>query len=258
MVFDPTKPAEDSDGVSQELRDNFNALAADHAGATAPANPVAGYSWFDTADTDNIKLKRYNGTAWVTLFEHVESTPEVPGGAGGATGPTGDTGPAGLTGDDGLTGLGVTGLTGDDGLTGSLGPTGPTGPTGSGGGGGGSAIQTTQAISSFQSWGSAGGVLPVQLGTFSLVWNTPSGSGTIVSSQFPVDGLVETGPTVDSDPDDVIASASFVGTAPSTRFLRIEWNAGNIPVSPSIATAVISWSWNGIAITLTVTAQVFS
>ena len=125
MVFDPTKPAAATEGVAEELRANFNALAIDHAGVTAPANPGVGYTWYDRADADNHKIKRYNGVGWVTMFEHVESEP-VPSGGAGATGA------AGAEGDTGATGSGATGATGNVGGVGATGAVGPDGSTGDG------------------------------------------------------------------------------------------------------------------------------
>lgn len=85
MVFDPTKPEAGTDGVSEELRDNFNALAAHHVGASAPPAAALGFIWIDTATVSNVKLKAHNGTGWVVIAEHLESTP-VPATVAGVTG----------------------------------------------------------------------------------------------------------------------------------------------------------------------------
>ena len=85
MVFDPTKPAAATDGVSAELRANFQALAIDHAGPTAPSPVSAGYTWLNTADTNNKKVMKHNGAGWVVLFEHIESV-AVPASVEGAAG----------------------------------------------------------------------------------------------------------------------------------------------------------------------------
>jgi hypothetical protein len=91
MAFDKTKPVADSDIVSAEIRDNFNALATRHIGTTAPLSPDLGWTWLDTSNASNWLLKEYtqdgaNPPAWVTSFEHMESAPTpVNGGGGGGS-----------------------------------------------------------------------------------------------------------------------------------------------------------------------------
>ena len=78
-----------------------------YVGATAPASPVEGDSWFDP---NTGKTYIYFDSYWV----------ETAIGSAGPTGPTGPTGAAST----------VAGPTGATGPTGSAGPTGPTGPEG--------------------------------------------------------------------------------------------------------------------------------
>lgn len=163
MAFDKTKPVYKSKLVSQQMRDNFNALATDHAGPEAPTDPEPGYTWLDTSEGSNVKIKRFNGTSWVVEFEHVESDPV----AAGAFGPTGDTGDQGLTGGDG-----------------------PTGPTGDGGGGGGGTFTRGVATGSHDQLGQ---YVPDQFDisgfpnnaiiTRLLLWPTPIGGGQFPSEQ---------------------------------------------------------------------------
>ena len=85
---------------------------------------------------------------------------------------------------------------------------------------------------------------------FVLRFATPSGgvfrttSGSVES-----DGIVESGPTVISDPSNIVASAVFgdiVSSSVTVRRLLVNWNNGNIPIAPTTAQAVIQWVWNGV------------
>ena len=154
MVFDPTKPAAGTEGVAAEMRANFNALAIHHRGPEEPPNKSAGFTWLDTSDPDNVKLRQYNGDEWVVLFEHVESTPIAAG--GGTTGATGATGAAGAT---GAGATGETGPTGGDGAAGATGATGAgaTGSTGATGGAGNAGATGATGAGATGSTGATGG-----------------------------------------------------------------------------------------------------
>lgn len=82
MAFNPDWPEYRGNPTSLGFRDNFNALAQHHRGATAPGagSPGLGWVWVDTSDDDNWVLKVYSrhgagAPSWKTLFEHVEQTP---------------------------------------------------------------------------------------------------------------------------------------------------------------------------------------
>lgn len=64
--FDPNKPVHSSNLRSDEVRENFNAVATNHSGPTAPPNPEEGWVWLDT--THN-KYKHYKNGAWHLLAE---------------------------------------------------------------------------------------------------------------------------------------------------------------------------------------------
>ena len=75
MAFDSSKPVEHSTAKSSEMRANFNALAQHHRSTAAPAGATDGWLWWDSGTPTNEKLKAYYGGGWVTLLEHMESTP---------------------------------------------------------------------------------------------------------------------------------------------------------------------------------------
>jgi len=80
--FDYTEPVNGSPLQSSPVRTNFQALATQHRGNSAPSNPEEGYQWLDDSDANNWKLKKYVNTPgvglqWVTLMVHVESIPIV-------------------------------------------------------------------------------------------------------------------------------------------------------------------------------------
>lgn len=221
MTFDKTKPEYKSELVSEEMRDNFNALATDHAGVTAPVDPEPGYTWLDTSNGSNVKIKRFNGTVWVVEFEHVESDPV----AAGAFGPTGDTGDPGVTGDSG--------------------DVGPTGPTGDGGGSGGGA-----EIIDFY-WKRR---VPGSFSETWLEWNIRRQIGTLqivnreefYNGDFVIASSIssETGPVV-TDPNGVLSSVPTFSTLPtglpySARGIQYTTHATNK------GTAFIEWTWNGV------------
>lgn len=78
MSFDKDHPPLGSLVVSPQLRENFVQLAKNFCDSIAPPDPEIGYWWIDNVDPDNLKLKVYGRfETWVTLFEHLESTPIV-------------------------------------------------------------------------------------------------------------------------------------------------------------------------------------
>ena len=80
--FDYTQPALDSLLVSEPVRKNFQALSTGNEGTTPPASPQVGFTWIDTSNPNNVKLKQYMdkpgfGLTWITLLEHIESNPTL-------------------------------------------------------------------------------------------------------------------------------------------------------------------------------------
>ena len=75
MAFNNDKPAYSSQAKSEEVRNNFQALAIHHRSTAAPSGAQEGWIWWDSGIPTNEKLKAYVDSAWVTLFEHMESTP---------------------------------------------------------------------------------------------------------------------------------------------------------------------------------------
>jgi hypothetical protein len=106
MAFDKTIPINATDGDADPIRDNFNALATRHIGSSAPTSPDLGWTWLDTTDPTNWKLKEYtqdgaSAPAWVISFEHMESAP-TPVNGGGGGGLTAYTAPFDMASSDGL------------------------------------------------------------------------------------------------------------------------------------------------------------
>lgn len=120
MPFNPTLPADHSDILSAELRNQFNGLKslidAVPAGPAGPAGPTG-----------------LTGPAGATGPQGTQG----PAGSTGSTGATGATGPQGPQGPQGPTGSagasGAAGATGATGATGAAGPSGATGATGTAG-----------------------------------------------------------------------------------------------------------------------------
>jgi hypothetical protein len=78
MAFDALKPKTLTQVASQEVRDNFIAVARHHAGSTAPASPLQGFLWLDTSDGADYQLKLWDGSFWRVLVTQVNSAlPEV-------------------------------------------------------------------------------------------------------------------------------------------------------------------------------------
>ena len=77
--FDAVVPQVDSDLLSPEVRANFLALATTHSGTTEPPGATQGWFWLDTSVPSNIKLKQHNGSAFVTLFQFINSSPLAAG-----------------------------------------------------------------------------------------------------------------------------------------------------------------------------------
>lgn len=76
MAFDKTNPDLNDliQNWPQKTRDNENALATHHAGATAPANPDLGWIWLDT--TTGV-LKYYDGSAWKAAGAIISDIAEI-------------------------------------------------------------------------------------------------------------------------------------------------------------------------------------
>jgi hypothetical protein len=83
--FDPTIPVNATPADADPIRVNFAQLAIHHAGATEPSAKSLGYIWLDTSNGSNHLLKAYDGSAWNTLLEHVESAPTAVPAAHGPT-----------------------------------------------------------------------------------------------------------------------------------------------------------------------------
>ncbi len=77
MTFKTTIPAENADLVSKEMRDNQVAAATQNSGAITPPT-LLGMLHYDTTDPANHKIKTFNGTTYITLFENVNTFPVVP------------------------------------------------------------------------------------------------------------------------------------------------------------------------------------
>jgi len=227
MAFDPYIPREKTPTSSEEIRNNFLGLAIHHRGVAAPANPQIGYIWLDVAEDENWKLRQYTKNqsqpaVWVTLFEHVESTPSAPGG-GGAIGATGDTG-----------------------------ATGPTGPAG-GGGGGGTGIEDTTWDQVYEFDQDPG---LVRFNEVPCTLTTPVGQGCIILGiKFVAAGIIEDGPYIRSDPLNMVASTGFDTNSQGNRTVDIFWNDENVPVRPSTGICQIEWTWNGIKFTVNLTVS---
>lgn len=82
MAFNRDKPEYNTRPLSEEMRDNFRALAEHHRDTAAPNDPQPGYIWWDASNSSNEKLRAYTGTEWLDLFEHMESEPVPATGAG--------------------------------------------------------------------------------------------------------------------------------------------------------------------------------
>jgi len=52
----------------QDIEDNFAALKSMYSGASAPADPVAGMTWFDTTNK-MVKLRNNANTAWLGIMQ---------------------------------------------------------------------------------------------------------------------------------------------------------------------------------------------
>lgn len=77
--FDATVPQLTSNLLSPEVRGNLLALVSCHSGPAEPSGATEGWLWLDTAIPSNIKLKQHNGTAFVTLFQFINSSPLAAG-----------------------------------------------------------------------------------------------------------------------------------------------------------------------------------
>jgi len=77
--FDATIPQLASDLLSPEVRTNLLALVTHHSGPTEPTGATQGFIWLDTSVPSNLKLKQHNGTAFVTLFQFINSSPLAAG-----------------------------------------------------------------------------------------------------------------------------------------------------------------------------------
>jgi hypothetical protein len=73
--FDKEKPEFQDDLLSGPVRTNFNAVATDHAGPSAPSNPEEGWTWFDTSIPTNLKVKKFFSNSWHTILENVQAGP---------------------------------------------------------------------------------------------------------------------------------------------------------------------------------------
>jgi hypothetical protein len=71
--FDAAKPAFLDPLTSEPMRVNMTALATNHAGPQAPANPQDGWLWMDTADPLNIKIKAFINSAWLTILNNIQA-----------------------------------------------------------------------------------------------------------------------------------------------------------------------------------------
>ena len=71
MSFKSTKPAFLDPLQSQPVRDNFNALASHHEGATSPANPETGWLWLDTSNPLNYRLRMYLFGSWIVILNNL-------------------------------------------------------------------------------------------------------------------------------------------------------------------------------------------
>ncbi len=77
MAFDKTKPESGVDTFPQMYANvlaNFLALAANHAGGSAPSNPDEGWIWLDTTNT---AFKYFDGSAWQPLGGVITDIAEV-------------------------------------------------------------------------------------------------------------------------------------------------------------------------------------
>jgi len=75
MAYNWNVPAYGAPIVSQEIRDALQAISTFHKGPTEPSSKQGGFTWIDDSNASNWILKIYNGTAWTTVMEHVESSP---------------------------------------------------------------------------------------------------------------------------------------------------------------------------------------
>jgi hypothetical protein len=69
--FNKNIPSHRADLESTPIRDNFNALAADHAGPNPPPSPESGYTWLDTSLSNQPVIKVYWDGQWYGLFVYV-------------------------------------------------------------------------------------------------------------------------------------------------------------------------------------------
>lgn len=123
MPFNPTLPADHSDILSAELRNQFNGLKTlIDAVPAGPAGPTGA-----TGPQGTQGPAGSTGSAGATGA----TGPQGPQGPQGPTGSAGASGAAGATGATGAAGpSGATGATGTAGATGAIGPAGATGPAG--------------------------------------------------------------------------------------------------------------------------------
>lgn len=80
-MFNYGIPADNTPGIAQEMRLNFEALARSHY-TTDPTFPTAPRSGqlrvLDETSGVGVKLQWYDGTAWVTLLQGIESDIATP------------------------------------------------------------------------------------------------------------------------------------------------------------------------------------
>ena len=77
--FDTNVPQVGSDLLSPEIRTDLLALVTHHSGPTEPTGATQGFTWLDTSVPSNLKLKQHNGTAFVVLFQFINSSPLAAG-----------------------------------------------------------------------------------------------------------------------------------------------------------------------------------
>lgn len=73
--FDKNKPQFQSDLLSGPVRINFNASATNHLGPSAPNSPDPGWSWVDTSDPNNVKLRIFLNNSWLIVLANITGGP---------------------------------------------------------------------------------------------------------------------------------------------------------------------------------------
>jgi len=76
MAYDYTIPQAATPVAAQEIREALQAISTHHQGPLAPPDPEAGFTWLDTSDPTNHKMKIFvNGPGFIIIAEHMENNP---------------------------------------------------------------------------------------------------------------------------------------------------------------------------------------